>query len=132
MKKLTANFNGKKALVADDYLINQELTKEMLEIMGCKVDVSDDGIETLKKYQKNHYDIIMLDVQMPEMDGYEVTRRIREIESQIGKHTIIIAITANALPGDEEKCIKSGMDDYIAKPIKGETLENKLLKHLGK
>ncbi len=132
MKKLTANFNGAKALVADDYPINQELTKEMLEIMGCMVDVSDDGIETLKKYNKNHYDIIMLDVQMPEMDGYEVTRRIREIESQIGKHTIIIAITANALPGDEEKCIKSGMDDYIAKPIKGETLESKLLKYLKK
>ena len=131
MKKISANFHGKHALVADDYIINQELTKEMMEIMGCVVDVAENGFETLDKYQKNNYDIIMMDVQMPEMDGYEVTRKIRELEKSTGKSRItIIAITANAMPGDQEKCLDAGMDDYISKPIRGENLENILTKYL--
>jgi len=132
MKKLTANFHGKKALVADDYLINQELTKEMMELMGCVVDVAEDGADALDKYSNNNYDVIMMDVQMPNMDGYEATKKIREIENKTErKHTPIIAITASALQGDEEKCLNAGMDDYISKPIKGENLENKLMKYIG-
>jgi CheY-like chemotaxis protein len=131
MKKITANFNGKKALVADDYLINQELTKEMLELMGCVVDVAEDGAIALDKFQKNQYDIIIMDVQMPNMDGYAATKNIRELEAKNGlKHIPIIAITASALQGDEEKCLHAGMDDYMSKPIKGEILENTLKKYL--
>lgn len=131
MKKISANFNGKKALVVDDYLINLELTKEMLQLMGCNVDVAIDGPSTLEKYNNNEYDIIMMDVQMPIIDGYEVTRRIRDIEAKNGKrHTIIIALTANAMIGDDKKCLDAGMDDYISKPVRGEHLEDMLTRYL--
>lgn len=131
MKKITKTFNGKKALVVDDYELNQELTKEMMEMMGCDVDVASDGAEALEKYRSTEYDVIMMDVQMPEMDGYQVTQKIREYEQSNSKpHAPIIAITANAMPGDQEKCLNAGMDDYISKPLKGETLQNKLTKYL--
>jgi CheY-like chemotaxis protein len=131
IKKITANFKGKKALVVDDYIINQELTKEMMEMMGCNVDVAEDGIIALEKYKNNIYDIIMMDVQMPELDGYEVTKKIRDFEASGGKkHTIIVAITANAMQGDQEKCLNAGMDDYISKPLRGEHLEKVLTKYL--
>ena len=130
MRKITPDFKGRKALIADDYIINQELTKEMLELMGCEVDVAADGKIALEKYGNNAYDVIMMDVQMPEMDGYEATKKIREIECGTGReHTLIIAITANAMSGDKEKCLASGMDDYISKPIKGEVLQQKLAKY---
>lgn len=131
MKKISANFHGKKALVVDDYAINQELTCEMMEMMGCNVDVAEDGMVALEKYNENPYDVIMMDVQMPELDGYEVTKKIREIEAKSGKkRTAIIAITANAMQGDAEKCLSAGMDDYISKPLRGEHLEKVLTKYL--
>ena len=130
MKKITSDFKGRKALVADDYLINQELAKELLELMGCDVDVAEDGKIALEKYNTNSYDVIMMDVQMPEVDGYEATKKIREIEaSSDEKHTLIIAITANAMSGDKQKCLDAGMDDYISKPIKGENLQAKLAQY---
>jgi len=116
--KITANFKGKKALVADDHIVNLELTKDMMELMGCNVDVAENGFVALEKYKNKQYDVIMMDVQMPELDGYEVTKKIREFEdSGDKKHTIIMALTANALQGDEEKCLSAGMDDYISKPL---------------
>ncbi len=130
MKKITRDFIGRKALVADDYIINQELTREMLELMGCDVDVAEDGKTALDKYNDNNYDVIIMDVQMPEMDGYDATKNIREIENTSGKkRTVIIAITANAMSGDREKCLAAGMDDYISKPIKGEILQQKLAQY---
>lgn len=130
MKKITADFKGLKVLVAEDYIINQELTKEMLELMGCEVDVAEDGLEVLQMYNDKTYDLIMMDVQMPEMDGYEATNKIREIEQTSGKKPIIIiAVTANAMSGDKDKCIEFGMDDYISKPLKGEILQNKIAKY---
>ena len=129
MKKITASFAGKTLLVADDYVVNQELTKEMLEMMDCEVDIAEDGKEAFDMYNENSYDLIFMDVQMPEMDGYETTRKIRDIEGK-DKHIPIVAITANALTGDKEKCIESGMDDYISKPIKGEILEEMLTRYL--
>lgn len=132
MNKLTADFKGKKALVADDYAINLELTKELMELMGCNVDIAEDGAQTIDKYNSNDYDVIMMDVQMPEMDGYQVTKAIRKIEeSKEKRYTPIIAMTANALPGDDKKCLDAGMDDYISKPVKGEYLQKILTKYLG-
>lgn len=131
MRKISADFKGAKALVVDDYFINQELIKEMMQLMNCKVDVADDGTQTMDKYRQNNYDIIMLDVQMPEIDGYEVTKQIRQIEATGTRpRTIIVALTANALPDDEKKCLDAGMDDYISKPLRGEQLEDMLTKHL--
>ncbi|MBL0318247.1 MAG: response regulator [Alphaproteobacteria bacterium] len=128
MKQITAKYGGTYILVADDYIVNQELVKEMLEMMECEVDVADDGKETLDMFNENEYDIIFLDIQMPEMDGYEVARRIRQVAK--GKQIPIVAITANALVGDREKCLDAGMNDYMPKPIKGERLEEMLRKHL--
>lgn len=131
MQKIDRIFNDKKALVVDDYNINQELTMELMEMMGCTVDVASDGPEAITKYSKNQYDVIMMDVQMPDMDGYETTKRIREYEQNNNKsRTPIIAITANAMPGDKEKCLNAGMDDYISKPLRGATLQEKLIKYL--
>lgn len=128
MKRISAEFNA-HILVVDDYIVNQELTKEMLEMMKCQVDVAEDGNEALSCYKDSQYDLIFMDVQMPGMDGYEVTRQIRALEGS-EKHTPIIAVTANALVGDKEKCIEAGMDDYISKPIKGSDLEIMLEKYL--
>ncbi len=129
MKKITAKFNA-RILLAEDYIVNQELTKEMLEMMSCEVDVADDGKEALNRYKTNNYDLILMDVQMPEVDGYQATKEIRKEENSMQKHTPIIALTANALLGDREKCLEAGMDDYLSKPIRGEELETILKKYL--
>jgi CheY-like chemotaxis protein len=130
MKKITAKFPGKKILVAEDYFVNQEVTRDILEMMECSVDIAENGEEALKMYQENRYDLILMDIQMPEKDGYEVTRFIREQEA--GQRRIpIIALTANALNGDREECIKQGMDDYISKPLDASALEELIKKHIG-
>jgi CheY-like chemotaxis protein len=130
MKKITAKFPGKKILVAEDYFVNQEVTRDILEMMECSVDIAENGEEALKMYQENPYDLILMDIQMPEKDGYEVTRFIREQEA--GQRRIpIIALTANALNGDREECLKQGMDDYISKPLDASKLEELIKKHIG-
>jgi CheY-like chemotaxis protein len=131
MNPITAKFPNAKILVADDYSINLEVIKEILEIMGCKVDTAENGREALDLYKLNSYDIIFMDVQMPELDGYDATRKIREVENG-NQNTIIIAITANALTGDKEKCVAAGMNDYMSKPIRGKNLEEMLGKYLNK
>lgn len=128
LNKITAKFPGTKTLVVEDFIINQELVKEILEMMECIVDVAENGIEALELYEPGKYDVIFMDVQMPEMDGYDATKKIREIEES--NLTPIIAITANALDGDKEKCIESGMDDYISKPIKAEDIKDALAKFI--
>lgn len=129
MKKITAKFPGKNILVVEDYIINQEMVKEMLELMECRVDVAENGKEAVDKHKSGNYDLVFMDVQMPIMDGYQATKAIREIDGK-SKHTPIVAITANAMESDKAACLDSGMDDYISKPIKGENLENTLDKFL--
>lgn len=127
LHKIEARFNA-KVLIAEDYHVNQQLAKRMLEKMGCTVDVAENGNEVMEKLELADYDIIFMDVQMPEMNGYEATQAIREKEGD-AKHTTIVAITANALEGDREKCLESGMDDYISKPVKAIELEEVLDKY---
>ncbi|MBI4690198.1 MAG: response regulator [Nitrospirae bacterium] len=103
-------------LVAEDNPINQKLITAMLKKAGYRVDVAGDGRIALDAIEKNNYDIILMDVQMPEIDGFEVTKIIRSKEKG-ERHNTIIAMTAHALKGDRERCIEAGMDDYIAKPI---------------
>ncbi len=128
MKKITEKFPGKKILIADDYAINSELLKEMLELMECLVDIAEDGQKALEAHNQNAYDLIFMDIQMPKLDGYDATKQIR-ISENGSKRTPIVAITANALSGDREKCIDAGMDDYVSKPIKGENIEIILKKY---
>src|SRR5262249_28568524 len=94
------------------------------EKQGCLVTVAGDGRAALRALEQDSFDIVLMDVQMPEMDGFEATAAIREREKQTGGHIPIIAMTAHALKGDEERCLAAGMDRYIAKPIRPTRLFN--------
>jgi CheY-like chemotaxis protein len=109
-------------LLAEDNIINQKVAVYILERYGHKVFVANNGQEVLQALKKEHFDLILMDVQMPKMDGFEATASIREKEKKTGFHIPIIAMTAHAMKGDRERCLDSGMDDYIAKPLKAEHL----------
>ncbi len=105
-----------RLLIAEDNLINQKLIVRILKNLGQVGDVVDNGLEALNAMRNKNYDIILMDIQMPEMDGLEVTRRIRK-EISAERQPIIIAMTAHSLHGDKEKCLEAGMNDYLSKPI---------------
>ncbi|MGC4097383.1 MAG: response regulator [Nitrospira sp.] len=114
-----------RILVADDNPINQKVATKMLEKLGWHVDVATTGKEAVTALSRLHYRLIFMDCQMPEMDGFTATQTIRQIEGT-ARHTPIIAMTANAMEGDHEQCLKAGMDDYIAKPITTPALKTML------
>jgi len=112
---------GQKAvtiLLAEDNVVNQTLALRLLERRGYAVVVAGNGREVLKAHEKQSFDLILMDVQMPEMDGFEATAAIRRTERSTGVHVPIIAMTAHAMKGDREQCLAAGMDDYIPKPIR--------------
>jgi len=114
---------GKRILVAEDNIVNQKVTVRMLQSQGYQVDAVSNGREAMEAVQLSHYDAIMMDCRMPEMDGYEATRGIRQWEAEAGDQRLpIIALTANALESDARKCFDAGMDDYIPKPVKPDLL----------
>jgi CheY-like chemotaxis protein len=105
-----------RLLVAEDNFINQEIIRAVLGMLGLAPDLVGDGLEAVRAATEGNYDLIFMDMQMPELDGYEATQRIRASGTEQAR-VPIIAMTANALIGDREKCIDAGMDDYISKPI---------------
>ncbi len=109
--------HGLKLLLVEDNLINQEVAVGILELMGHQVVVAQDGVEGVSCYQKDKYDLIFMDIQMPVMSGIEATDQIRQIDAAEQTHIPIVAMTANALKGDRERFLAAGMDDYISKPI---------------
>jgi CheY-like chemotaxis protein len=109
-------------LVAEDNVVNQRLIVRLLEKQGHTVMVAGNGKEAFDALRKETFDLVLMDIQMPEMDGLQATRSIREMEEKTGGHIPIIALTAYAMKGDRERCIEAGMDDYISKPIQTQEL----------
>lgn len=118
--------NHKKVLLAEDNLVNQKLGSMLLQQLGLGVDVAENGKKAIQAVEKNLYAVVLMDCQMPEMDGFEATKAIRKLEALRGTYTPIIAVTALAMVGDRERCIAVGMDDYISKPIDRNVLKIKL------
>ncbi|MCC6457360.1 MAG: response regulator [Caldilineaceae bacterium] len=110
-----------RILLAEDNVVNQKVALLMLERLGYRADVAATGVEVLQALQRQSYDVVLMDVQMPEMDGVEATQRIME-QVPVGQRPYIIAMTAHALTGDDEKYLAAGMDDYISKPVRPEKL----------
>ena len=112
----------KSVLLAEDSLINQKLAIGLLEKWGHRVTVANDGLEAVQLSGEQAFDLVLMDVQMPEMDGLDATRSIRRREQLTGVHLPILAMTAHAMKGDRERCLEAGMDDYMMKPIRAEQL----------
>ncbi len=106
-----------KILVVEDNAVNQLVAQRLLERQGYRSVIAEDGFKGLKLAQEQDFDLILMDIQLPEMDGYETTRRIRAHQKKSGKMVPIVAMTANAMKGDREKCLEAGMDDYVSKPV---------------
>ena len=117
-------------LVAEDNPVNQRLVVRMLEKRGHRVVVAGNGQEALGALAKDTFDLVFMDVQMPQMDGIEATGLIRKQEMGTSRHQIVIALTAHAMKGDRERCLAGGMDDYLTKPIRPQELSAILEKYL--
>ncbi len=118
-----------RVLVVEDNIVNQKVTARMLKKLGLQVDLADNGCEAVQHFAKARYDLVLMDCQMPEMDGFEATRQIREREGEQAR-TPIVALTANALKSSQESCFAAGMDGFLTKPVKMDRLSSVLQEHL--
>ncbi len=122
-------------LLAEDNSVNQTLALRLLEKRGYRVSVVDNGRAAVEALQRDRFDLVLMDIQMPDMNGFEATAEIREKEKASGSHMPIVAMTANAMKGDQEACLAAGMDGYVSKPIRSvelfATIENVLAQFSG-
>ena len=118
-------------LLVEDNILNQRITTFSLKKFNHEVDIANNGLEAVNKYRDKNYDVILMDIMMPVMDGLEATTQIRKLEKEesMQRHTPVIAITANTLDNDREKCLATGMDEYMAKPFDMNRL-NEIFKEL--
>jgi CheY-like chemotaxis protein len=120
-------------LLVEDHPVNQKVAQKLLERLGLTVDVAENGEVALEKLREQPYAMVLMDCQMPVLDGYSATRRLREIEAGQGKpRTPVIAMTAHAMSGDRERCLQAGMDDYLSKPLDRQLLEQTLVRWMPK
>jgi CheY-like chemotaxis protein len=126
---LRENSPGLRILLVEDNAVNQMLAVRLLEKRGHTVTVAGNGKEALSALEKDSVDLVLMDVQMPVMDGFQATAAIREKEKMSGNHLPIIAMTAHAMAGDRERCLEAGMDDYITKPIRLQELNELLVRY---
>jgi CheY-like chemotaxis protein len=117
-------------LLAEDNTVNQRLATRLLEKRGHRVTVANNGQEAIALLGHSSFDLVLMDVQMPLIDGLEATRTIRKQEEDTGIHQPIVALTAHAVKGDQERCEAAGMDGYLAKPIRSEELDAVLQKYM--
>ncbi len=115
-----SGYRSRRILVAEDHPVNQLIAQKLLERLGFEVDVAGDGLEALAAIDRRRYDLVFMDCQMPMLDGYEATRRIRRHPN--GHGLPVVALTAHDLASDRVKCLAAGMDDYLAKPMDEATL----------
>jgi len=116
-------------LLVEDNILNQKLILLNLEKFGISIDTADNGLKGVELFKERTYSLILMDIMMPEMDGFEATKNIRKIEKERGvKHTPIVGLTANIFEADKEKCFKSGMDDFMTKPFDLEIFKEVLVK----
>jgi len=132
---IVGRFSAFRVLLAEDNPVNQAVGTAMLKYFGCRTDVAEDGLEALEAWAAERYDLILMDCQMPRMDGYEATREIRKREffgegESAPRRVPIVALTAHALEGDREVCLDAGMDDYLSKPYKSDQLYSVLVRWL--
>ncbi len=127
---MTIPYHNYKVLVAEDNYINQKLIKKLLHKKGYNTLVVEDGKKVIDVLQNQQYDVILMDIQMPIMDGYQATSCIREKERLTGEHIPIIGITAFAMESDRQKCFAIGMDDYLSKPFHKDDFYDVIEKHL--
>lgn len=118
-------FEGYRVLVADDNVVNQQIALRMLAKLGCLADAAINGRQAVAMHRAGSYDLVLMDCQMPELDGYQATAQIRNSEAG-ARHTPIIAWTAHAMPGEQEKCMRAGMDDFMSKPLRPPVLRTML------
>ena len=121
-----ANRHPLRILLAEDNVVNQKLALKLLSQMGYQADVAANGIEVIEAVERQPYDLVLMDVQMPEMDGLEATRRIVD-QIPVEQQPWIVAMTANAMDGDRARCIEAGMKGYISKPIRVHELVDAVL-----
>jgi CheY-like chemotaxis protein len=112
-----------RILLAEDNLVNQRLAMRLLEKRGHQVTLACNGLAAVAATEKDTFDLVLMDLQMPEMDGFEATTALRERERGTGIHLPVIALTAHALKGDRERCLDGGMDGYLSKPIRSQELD---------
>jgi diguanylate cyclase (GGDEF)-like protein len=124
------NIEGRNILVVEDDRANQQVAQAMLETMGCGVEIVSNGRECLEEIARSSYDLVLMDCHMPELDGYKTTAIIREHE-QSGQRIPIVAMTANVISGESDKCLAAGMDDYLSKPLTRDSLKDKVVRWLG-
>ncbi len=130
-KNQIPNQDGPLILLAEDNPFNQKVAVSMLGLLGCRVEIALTGVEAVAMVQKNDYDLVFMDCQMPEMDGYEATRRIRLLPGKASENTIV-AMTANVMSGDRRACFEAGMDDFLSKPISKAMLVDALERHVSR
>jgi two-component system sensor histidine kinase/response regulator len=126
-----APFEALRILLAEDNLVNQHLMTRLLEKRSHRVVLAADGREALAALEKDSYELVLMDIEMPEMNGMEATARIREKEKITGRHQPIVALTAHAMKGDQELCLAGGMDGYLAQPIRAQELDQILDRYIG-
>jgi len=117
-----------RILIVEDNIVNQRIAMRMAEQLGFEVDLAVNGVEALEATARRDYTAVLMDGEMPELDGFVATRLIRERERHDGRHVPIVAMTASAMAGDRERCVAAGMDEYVTKPITKDRLRDALLK----